>query len=1395
MHLCSDLKMLEVIHSNPDAEVQNLGVSVSPVEQTTLDGMSATYGPSSSNDAGKRTILTPTVSSSALLQGSTSRPSGNRGWKRGVMDRATPVPSTNATTPNHNASTLRNRMEPDSGEEDILMQTLMPERSSTVSSSSHPPSLLSSGHRTLRPSASRGIDGFDDLDEDEYDDDMDLEEEVEELDESVLINSTNQAALMPAAETTTTINASTSPGSSKMPPSALLGPPPKIAASTPPFVHTPPLAASPPPTSPKFSTSSSSSSSSSLSSHISAAASAAETLLTYASSSSSGPIVPTPPQIPPQWFDKLNSEGDTSSTTYGIISTNFSSSSSSTSSPIEPGSAKMMRKGRARAANVTNRLTYAGTNEEVGLVRRAELARLPLPNFRKDYHVSILIQYSDNSKEVIEYKNRVHPECLSSDIIAACVLKTKKKIPSWNPPADKFVAFELIIPAKNDDDDDIVMDLDIPIYKYCFAPGDVTRLVMRLKMRFDSTRIALKIRLDRGPLRNMMFHTITPVAMVIERIQHKIKGSEQKGPPFTGLFVFDNKRGRFLENVNKTLADYRLKNMDIIQVKRRRLMELCLRDQPKKNLMVPLDLTASLLAEQLHDWLRLDPIDPSSNLSLVKIVPKRGNMAEMQLVLHPTTEVRAFHLMKDDVFQLRKRVGIKLDQAKNGAMTSSNASQSPQTNSAASSTSQAIHMTQSNQSAASSLSLGNGMILGSPKSNVDSRLAKSGSHQIYIPGSSNDSSSSSSSSSSASNHSPSSSSHHASIKFPTTTTTQIPSSEVTGTRSHVADTMGTVVATFQVAFAGNSHDSESFGSGVSMQNAFVSGRTRRYPPPKLKIGEVGLFQTVYSIYLWDSSTRISMLGDVHITNYRLVFSSYSDDTMTDYHVDVPLTTISRVEKTGDKSKPGLKVDCKDFRTLRFHFERSGKDNRRQMRRLLEDCLYPNFRQLFALAYKSSMPSDHQRIDGWTILDLRKEFQRLGVVSEKGSSRWRISTLNETYAFSKTYPSLIVVPASISDEELIPVFKYRSKGRLPALSWLNSRTGASITRCSQPLSGMTKKTSPDDANLINAIKEAQGSADAKLHLLDARPRANAIANMAMGGGFEVMGGSAYSGCDLEFLNIGNIHVMRNSLSDLKSLLESQPYDNSFLARMEASGWLLHISLILQGSVKIVEHIQQRHSCVLHCSDGWDRTSQLSSVAMLLLDPYYRTIKGLCILIEKEWCTFGHKFASRYGHIAVDHVDKNYAHGERAPIFLQFIDCVYQIIRQFPLAFEFNEAVLLCILEHLYSCHYGTFLFDCERERKIEDLANKTESLWTYILDPTNMDKFKNIFYEPFDSVLPLAPTLADVHIWRAYYRRWYAPPDEDKISTEERVRTLVANAARQADRIAQLELRLSAHERQ
>lgn len=88
-------------------------------------------------------------------------------------------------------------------------------------------------------------------------------------------------------------------------------------------------------------------------------------------------------------------------------------------------------------------------------------------------------------------------------------------------------------------------------------------------------------------------------------------------------------------------------------------------------------------------------------------------------------------------------------------------------------------------------------------------------------------------------------------------------------------------------------------------------------------------------------------------------------------------------------------------------------------------------------------------------------------------------------------------------------------------------------------------------------------------------------------------------------------------------------------------------------------------LVHCSDGWDRTPQIVALAELMLDPYYRTIEGFQTLIEREWISYGHKFSDRCGH-GPSSDDPN----ERCPVFLQWIDCVHQLLKQFPCSFEFN-----------------------------------------------------------------------------------------------------------------------------
>ena len=47
----------------------------------------------------------------------------------------------------------------------------------------------------------------------------------------------------------------------------------------------------------------------------------------------------------------------------------------------------------------------------------------------------------------------------------------------------------------------------------------------------------------------------------------------------------------------------------------------------------------------------------------------------------------------------------------------------------------------------------------------------------------------------------------------------------------------------------------------------------------------------------------------------------------------------------------------------------------------------------------------------------------------------------------------------------------------------------------------------------------------------------------------------------------------------------------------------------------------------CRDSWDRTSQLCALAQLMLDPFFRTIPGFEILIEKDWLSFGTRARER------------------------------------------------------------------------------------------------------------------------------------------------------------------------
>ena len=456
-----------------------------------------------------------------------------------------------------------------------------------------------------------------------------------------------------------------------------------------------------------------------------------------------------------------------------------------------------------------------------------------------------------------------------------------------------------------------------------------------------------------------------------------------------------------------------------------------------------------------------------------------------------------------------------------------------------------------------------------------------------------------------------------------------------------------------------------------------------------------------------------------------------------------------------------------------------------------------------------------------------------------------------------------MPSAISDNTLNYAGRYRSRVRLPVLTYLHPVNDCSITRSSQPLVGVRGNRSIQDEKLLLAIFSTStpnpGSTDspprpgslkspessqgdtpstsqesalssasdpfedttartstddmsdeprvygAQQHnlIVDARPTVNALAMQAIGLGSENM--DNYRFATKEYLGIDNIHVMRESLNKIIDTLKESdltplPPNREALAR---TGWLKHIGGILDGAGLIARQVGLQHSHVLiHCSDGWDRTSQLSALSQICLDPYYRTLEGFIVLVEKDWLSFGHRFNHRAGFLSSDkwfnveneriggdkpafgsnagpghalenallsakgffnkdnsskdsivdsdgelqpyetvspNAKKASASGkgssndknvtkvkETSPVFHQFLDATYQLLYQHPTRFEFNERFLRRLLYHLYSCQYGTFLYNNEQERVEARVFEKTRSVWDYFI--SRKEQFLNDKYD-------------------------------------------------------------------
>jgi hypothetical protein len=515
-------------------------------------------------------------------------------------------------------------------------------------------------------------------------------------------------------------------------------------------------------------------------------------------------------------------------------------------------------------------------------------------------------------------------------------------------------------------------------------------------------------------------------------------------------------------------------------------------------------------------------------------------------------------------------------------------------------------------------------------------------------------------------------------------------------------------------------------------------------------------------------------GTMYMTNFRMHF--VPDDEMDlgfrKRFLSVPLTFIEKFEQPQKKvpSESGkVLFTLRDFRTLTFIFPWTsvGKVLDR-----IEQFAFPlssNFDSFFAFEYHKALRESNSLpipipslYDGWKIYDPFQEYTRLGIFQRHNAELYFMTDINVNYRLCDSYPKYLVLPKGLSRVEIEHIAEFRTKERIPCLVWKHPNCGATLWRCSQPKVGIKDSRSSADEKFFKLLS-ARNADNRLVYIADARPRINAYGNKVTGAGFEDT--QIYNSCELDFLNIQNIHAIRESYQKLSrscSRLVSGPsYSESsssnhynWYAQVDGSQWLLHIAEVLKATFTMVYKIDcLKATVVSHCSDGWDRTSQLCSLTELCIDPYFRTIRGFFVLIEKEWVSFGHKFNQRlgYGH-------KNSSDDQRSPIFVQWVDCVYQLTHEFPSAFEFNSTLLVTLLDEIYSCRFGTFLRDNQCQRESYNFSNRTVSIWTYFLTCHVRARFLNPFYDGnqysgSSKVLYPSYNFKKLKIWEDYWYRW------------------------------------------
>uniref|UniRef100_A0A8C8RL28 Myotubularin related protein 11 n=1 Tax=Pelusios castaneus TaxID=367368 RepID=A0A8C8RL28_9SAUR len=437
----------------------------------------------------------------------------------------------------------------------------------------------------------------------------------------------------------------------------------------------------------------------------------------------------------------------------------------------------------------------------------------------------------------------------------------------------------------------------------------------------------------------------------------------------------------------------------------------------------------------------------------------------------------------------------------------------------------------------------------------------------------------------------------------------------------------------------------------------------------------------------------SVLGTLYCTNLRVSFvpePALSDTVGAPRHPtcphnehDVVLPCIRRLVAVNSFTKAKmltasstlkfipeeLVLYCRDFRVLRFRFHESGLEPRAfQVTMAIAQAqqssggrpgTWPystairNLENVWLRTEEASLLSSFPTLLFEGLCDWEKELRRLGAAG------WRVSSVNERFDMATSLPKYLWVPSRLLDNELKRAFAHFNARRIPRLCW-HHPGGSNLLRAA----GFHVDSDPEkeDVRCVEALMLAGHTQCVVVETAADLPGPADI--------------------QLSYLKLWTLCLPDSSVAVA---------DEKWLSALEGTRWLDHVRACLRKASEVATLLEEKTcSVVLQESDDRDLNCLLASLVQILSDPHTRTQAGFQSLLQKEWVVAGHPFLQRLNLLRDN--DR-----EESPVFLLFLDCVWQLLQQFPTSFEYTEAYLVALHDSSYIPFFSTFLFNCQWER--------------------------------------------------------------------------------------------------